>query len=394
MNKRIYLDHAATTPVSSEVLNAMLPYFSTYYGNPGGVHSFARQAKAALDQSRATVAKAINARPEEVYFNCGGSEGDNLILLGAARARKEKGGHIITSKIEHHAVLHTCEALEREGFEVTYLDVDEEGLVSPQSVEEAIRPDTFLVSIMMANNEIGTIQPIAEIGKVCRERNILFHTDAVQAFGSVKIDVEEMNVDFLTMTAHKIYGPKGVGAMYIRKGIKVAPTLFGGGQERGRRPGTENIAGIVGLAKAVEIAEKDRQKNCEYLRTLRDELIDGILEKIPQTRLNGSRENRLPNNANFCFEYIEGESLLLLLDTNGIAASSGSACTAGSLEPSHVLLALGLSHEIAHGSLRLTLGKDNTKEDIEEVLRILPGIVQRLREMSPLFYKGGTKGVQ
>jgi len=387
MNKRIYLDHSATTRVKPEVLEEMLPVFTDYYGNPSSIHSFGREAKKLVDQARTRVAKALGALPEEIFFTAGGSESDNWVLRGVSYANKNRGNHIITTAIEHHAVLHTCEQLEKEGFEVTYLPVDNYGMICLEDLKAAITDKTILISIMYANNEIGTIQPIEEIGKIARERNIYFHTDAVQAVGNVKIDVKAQNIDMLSLSAHKFYGPKGVGALYIRKGTRIVNLITGGGQERGKRAGTENVPGIVGLGKAIELATEDIDSYNEKLLKLRTKLINGVMERIPYTRLNGHPEKRLPGNANFSFEFIEGESLLLNLDMKGIAASSGSACTSGSLDPSHVLLAIGLPHEIAHGSLRLTLGDENTEEDIDYVLEVLPEIVQRLRDMSPLYEK-------
>lgn len=382
----VYMDHAATTYVKPEVLSAMLPYFSEHYGNPSSVYALGRETKAAIDKARDQVASALNAaKTNEIYFTGSGTESDNWALRGVAAAHAGRGKHIITTSIEHHAVLHTCQYLEKQGFDVTYLPVDCDGLVTAQQVADAIRPDTILVSIMFANNEIGTIEPIEEIGAVCKEKGVLFHTDAVQAFGSVPIDVQRMHIDLLSLTAHKLYGPKGCGALYIRNGVRVETFIHGGAQERGRRASTENIAGIVGLGAAAEIAQAQMEQNRERLTALRDRLIQGILDRVPYTRVNGSMEHRLPNNANVCFEFIEGESLLLLLDRAGIEASSGSACTSGSLEPSHVLLAIGLPHEIAHGSLRLTIGERTTQEDIDYVLETLPPIVARLREMSPLY---------
>jgi len=391
MNRRIYLDHSATTYTKPEVLEEMLPVFNKYFGNPSSIYSYGREARKLVDNARNRVAKALNALPEEIYFTSGGSEADNWALRGIAYANKERGNHIITSKIEHHAILHTCEQLEKEGFKVTYLPVDKYGMISLDDLKNAITEETILISIMYANNEIGTIQPIEEIGKIARERNIYFHTDAVQAIGNIKIDVKAQNIDLLSLSAHKFYGPKGVGALYIRKGTRIANLIHGGGQERGRRAGTENVPGIVGLGKAIELATENIDSYNEKLIKLRAKLINGIMERIPYTILNGHPEKRLPGNANFCFKYIEGESLLLNLDMKGIAASSGSACTSGSLDPSHVLLAIGLPHEIAHGSLRLTLGEENTEEDIDYVLEVLPEIVQRLRDMSPLYeeVKGG-----
>jgi len=391
MNRRIYLDHSATTYTKPEVLEEMLPVFNKYFGNPSSIYSYGREARKLVDNARIRVAKALNALPEEIYFTSGGSEADNWALRGIAYANKERGNHIITSKIEHHAILHTCEQLEKEGFRVTYLPVDKYGMISLDDLKNAITDETILISIMYANNEIGTIQPIEEIGKIAKERKIYFHTDAVQAIGNIKIDVKVQNIDLLSLSAHKFYGPKGVGALYIRKGTRIANLIHGGGQERGRRAGTENVPGIVGLGKAIELATENIDSYNERLIKLRTKLINGIMERIPYTILNGHPEKRLPGNANFCFKYIEGESLLLNLDMKGIAASSGSACTSGSLDPSHVLLAIGLPHEIAHGSLRLTLGEENTEEDIDYVLEVLPEIVQRLRDMSPLYeeVKGG-----
>lgn len=385
--KRIYMDHAATTYTNKEVLQEMLPFFTDYYGNPSSIHQFGREVKKNIDIARERVAKALGALPEEIYFTAGGSEADNWAIKGVAYANRKKGNHIITSAIEHHAVLHTCEYLEKEGFEVTYLPVDQYGLVSIDDLRNAITDKTILITIMYANNEIGTIQPIEEIARLAKEKGIYFHTDAVQAVGSVKINVKEQNIDMLSLSAHKFYGPKGIGALYIRKGVKLISFLHGGAQERGRRAGTENVPGIVGLGKAIELADSKLDESVRRISALRDKLIKGIMEKIPYTRLNGHAENRLANNANFCFEYIEGESLLLNLDMKGVAGSSGSACTSGSLDPSHVLLAIGLPHEIAHGSLRLSLGEVNTEDDIEYVLEILPEIVNKLRLMSPLYEK-------
>lgn len=385
--KRIYMDHAATTYVKPEVLDAMTPYFTEHFGNPSSIHSFARETKKAIDHAREQVANAIGATPSEIFFTSGATESDNWALRGMAYQHTNKGNHIITTAIEHHAILHTCQALEKEGFEVTYLEVDENGLVTPEQVKNAITDKTILVSVMFANNEIGTIEPIEQIGAVCKEKGVVFHTDAVQAFGAVPIDVNKMNIDLLSITGHKLYGPKGTGALYIRKGVILKNLIEGGAQERGKRPGTENIAGIVGLGKAAELANEHMEENAARLTALRDKLIDGILQQIPETRLNGHRTKRLPNNVNICFRYIEGESLLLLLDRAGIAASSGSACTSGSLDPSHVLLAIGLPHEIAHGSLRLTLGACTTEEDVLYTIETLKTIVERLRQMSPLYHK-------
>ena len=381
---RIYLDNAATTAVSPEVLEAMLPYFTQCFGNPSSIHSTGRDARRVVDAARKQVAAAIGAQPQEIYFTAGGSESDNWAIKGTAFAKRSKGNHIITSAIEHHAVLHTCAWLEKQGFEVTYLPVDEFGRVRVEDVEKAITDKTILITIMAANNEIGTIQPIAEIGKLAHDKGILFHTDAVQAIGAMPIDVNAMHIDMLSMSGHKFHGPKGIGALYIRKGMKIDQYLHGGAQERGQRAGTENLAGIVGMGKAIEIATQHLEENAARLTVLRDKLIDGILAEIPDVRLNGHRTQRLPNNVNVSVRYVEGEALLLRLDLAGIAGSSGSACTSGSLDPSHVLLAIGLPHEIAHGSLRLSLGTDTTEAEIDEVLDKLPGIVKNLRDMSPL----------
>lgn len=385
MSTKIYMDNAATTPVRDEVLEAVLPYFKEKYGNASSIYSIAKESKKALEEARGKVAKAIGAKPEEIYFTAGGSESDNLALRGVAEAYAHKGNHIITTKIEHHAILHTAEYLEKHGVEVTYLPVDEYGCVCPTDVEKAIRPETVLISVMFANNEIGTIQPIAEIGEIAKKHGVLFHTDAVQAVGHVPIDVEKMQIDLLSISGHKLGAPKGIGAIYIRKGTKVTPLIFGGAQEKKQRAGTENIPGIVGLGKAVELAVEEMEEATEKLVSLRDKLIYGILEAVPYSRLNGHPQDRLPGNCNISFSYIEGESLLLLLDAMGIAASSGSACTSGSLDPSHVLMAIGLPHETAHGSLRLTLDRQNTEEEVDFILEKLPPIVQRLRDMSPLY---------
>lgn len=385
MNKVIYLDNAATTQVYPEVLEAMNPYFTEYYGNPSAIYTFGGEAKKAVTKARDILAGLINAKSEEIYFTGGGSESDNWALKATAEAYANKGKHIITTKIEHHAILHTCEYLEKKGFEVTYLDVDEYGSVRLEELENAIRPDTILISVMAANNEIGTIEPIAEIGQIAKKYGVLFHTDAVQAFGHIEIDVDEMNIDMLSASGHKINGPKGIGLMYIRKGVKIRSFVHGGAQERARRAGTHNVPGIVGFAKAAELANNSLSERIAYETQLRDYLIDRVLQEIPYSRLNGEREKRLPNNANFCFRFIEGESLLILLDQKGICGSSGSACTSGSLDPSHVLLAIGLPHEIAHGSLRLTLSEKTTKEEIDFTIEELKKIVDRLRSMSPLF---------
>lgn len=384
-DRMIYFDHAATTPVRTEVVEAMLPYFTAKYGNPSSIYTIGRESKKAIEEARETVAKVIGAQPREIFFTGSGTEADNWAIKGVAYANRQKGKHIITTAIEHHAVLHTCQYLESEGFEVTYLPVDADGLVTAEQVREAIRPDTILISIMFANNEIGTIEPIGEIGKIAREKGIYFHTDAVQAMGNVNINVEELNVDMLSMSAHKFYGPKGIGALYIRKGVKITSFIHGGAQERGRRASTENVAAIVGLAKALELAAENMEQYNKKLLALRDRTIEEIQKKIPFIKLNGHRTKRLPGNVNFSFEFIEGESLLLMLDMKGIAASSGSACTSGSLDPSHVLLAIGLPHEIAHGSLRITFGEDNSEADVDYLMEVLPPIVQRLREMSPLY---------
>jgi cysteine desulfurase len=385
MGKRIYVDHAATTPIRSEVLEEMMPYLTERFGNPSSIYSYGREAKKAIEEAREKVAKAIGADPLEIYFTGSGTEADNWAIIGTAFANRNKGNHIITSSIEHHAVLHTCEYLEKQGFSVTYLPVDEFGMVKLETLKKSINDRTILVTIMHANNEIGTIQPIKEIGEFLKEKDITFHTDAVQTVGKIPVNVKDLKVDMLSLSAHKIYGPKGIGALYIRKGIKIHPYIHGGAQERKRRAGTENVAGIVGLGKAIELAISNMEGQREYLTSLRDKLIKGIQEKIPYVRINGHPTQRLPHNVNMCFEFIEGESLLLNLDMKGICASSGSACTSGSLEPSHVLLAIGLPHEIAHGSLRLTLGKDNTQEDVDYILEVLPQIVNKLRDMSPLF---------
>lgn len=385
MSRLIYLDNAATTQVYPEVLDAMKPYFTEYYGNPSSVYTFASEANKAVTNARTVIAEALHAKPEEIYFTGGGSESDNWALKATAEAYGNKGKHIITTKIEHHAILHTCEWLEKHGFEVTYLNVDENGTVKLDELKAAIRPDTILISVMTANNEIGTIQPIEEIGKIAKENGVLFHTDAVQAFGHIPMDVDKMNIDMLSASGHKVNGPKGIGIMYIRKGVKIRSFVHGGAQERKRRAGTHNVPGIVGFGKAVELAAADMDSRMKYETELRDHLIERVLTEIPYTRLNGERESRLPNNANFCFRFIEGESLLILLDQKGICGSSGSACTSGSLDPSHVLLAIGLPHEIAHGSLRLTLSEKTTKEDIDFTVDELKKIIERLRNMSPLY---------
>lgn len=385
MEKIIYLDNAATTRTSPAVVEAMLPYFTENYGNASSIYSIGAKSKEAISRSRETIAGVLGAKPEEIYFTAGGTEADNWALKATADAYRAKGNHIITSKIEHHAILHTCEYLEKHGFEVTYVDVDENGIVKLDQLEKAIRPDTILISVMFANNEIGTIQPVREIGQIAKKHGILFHTDAVQAFGQLPINVDELNIDMLSSSAHKICGPKGIGFLYIRKGVKIRSFVHGGAQERKRRAGTENVPGITGYAKAAEDAARTMEERTQKERQLRDYLIDRVLSEIPYTRLNGHRTNRLPNNANFSFQFIEGESLLIMLDMEGICGSSGSACTSGSLDPSHVLLAIGLPHEIAHGSLRLTLGEDTTKEEIDYVVDKTKAIVERLRSMSPLY---------
>jgi len=385
MNKTVYMDYAATTYTKPEVLEDMIPYFTEFYGNPSSIYSISRETKKAIDKARNRIAKAINADPAEIYFTGGGSEADNWAIKGIALANKNKGNHIITTKIEHHAVLHTCEYLEKQGFEVTYLDVDEEGSIRLEELKNAIKPSTILVTIMTANNEIGTVQPIKEIGTICKERKVFFHTDAVQAIGHIDMDVKNMDIDALSLSGHKIYGPKGVGVLYLRKGIKIHNLVHGGAQERNRRAGTENVAGIVGLGKAIELAMENLTEEKERLTYLRDKLIKGLLE-IPYSKLNGSvGDRRLPGNVNISFEFIEGESVLLMLDAKGICASSGSACTSGSLDPSHELLAIGLPHEVAHGSLRLTMGAKTTEEEVDYVIETVPAIVQRLRDMSPLY---------
>lgn len=387
--QKVYLDNAATTKVRNEVVEAMLPYFTEYFGNPSSLHLFAREAGKGLDTARAQVAKALNAKPEEIIFTGGGSESDNMVLRGIPEAYKKKGKHVITSAVEHHAVLHTLEAMEKEGrVEVTYLPVDEYGMVTAEQVEKAIRPDTVLVSIMFANNEVGTIMPIEQIGETCKKYGVLFHTDAVQAVGHVPVDVEKMHIDLLSLSGHKFHGPKGVGALYVRKGVRIPALILGGAQERRKRAGTENVPGIVGMGKAIELATAELEDNAVKMKVLRDRLIFGIPARIPDVKLNGHPTERLPNNVNFSIRFIEGESILLMLDLNGIAASSGSACTSGSLDPSHVLLAMGLSHEVAHGSLRLTLSEFTTPEEIDYVLDTLPPIVEKLRAMSPLYHGG------
>lgn len=385
MKKMIYLDNAATTKTRPEVVEAMLPYFTELYGNPSSVYDFATPARQAVAQARETIAAAIGAKANEIYFTAGGSESDNWAIKATAEAYRSKGNHIITSKIEHHAVLYTCQYLEKQGFEVTYLDVDENGTVKLDELKKAIRPTTILITIMFANNEIGTIQPVKEIGQIAKENGILFHTDAVQAFGHLPIHVDEYHIDMMSASGHKIYGPKGIGMLYIRTGVKIRSFVHGGAQERKRRAGTENVPGIVGFGKAAELAMETMEERATYEAELRDYLMERVMAEVPYTRVNGHRTNRLPNNANFSFQFVEGESLLILLDSKGICGSSGSACTSGSLDPSHVLLAIGLPHEIAHGSLRLTLSEENTKEDMDQVVEAIKAILERLRGMSPLY---------
>lgn len=381
----IYLDNAATTRTAAEVVEAMLPYFTECFGNPSSIYGLGAEAKKAVNEARRRIADSLGAKPEEIYFTAGGSESDNWALKAVAEGYADKGKHIITSKIEHHAILHTCQYLEKKGFEVTYLEVDSEGKVNPADVEAAIRPDTILISIMFANNEIGTIEPIAEIGAIAKKHGVLFHTDAVQAYGQLPIQVEELGIDMLSASGHKLNGPKGIGFLYVRNGLKVRSFIHGGAQERNRRGGTENVPGIVGFGAAVKRAQNIMEEKTAREIMLRDYLIERIEAEIPYCRLNGHRSDRLPNNVNFSFEFIEGESMLIMLDMRGICASSGSACTSGSLDPSHVLLAIGLEHEKAHGSLRLTLSEENTKEELDTVVEAVKVIVKRLRDMSPLY---------
>lgn len=387
MSKTIYLDNSATTKIHPEVVRSMMPYLTELYGNASSIYSVGRESRKAVDIARDKIAKALNASSTEIFFTSGGTESDNWAIKGVAFANEKKGKHIITTNIEHHAVLHTCQYLQKIGFEVTYLPVKENGIIDVKDLKKAIRKDTILISVMFANNEIGSIQPIKEIGEIAEEKGIYFHTDAVQAIGNIPIDVNELNIDLLSLSGHKFNGPKGVGALYVRKGVNITNLLHGGAQERTKRAGTENVASIVGIGKAIEIATKDIEKKNKYLTELRDMTIKELLNTIPDTILNGDPINRLPGNVNVCFKYIEGESILLMLDMKGICASSGSACTSGSLDPSHVLLAIGLPHEIAHGSLRLTFSTENTKEDVKYLLDTLPPIVERLREMSPLISK-------
>lgn len=389
--RRVYLDHGATTPVRKEVIEAMMQVHSEVFGNPSSIHSFGRPARKLIEEAREKVAQAIGADPKEIIFTGSGTEADNIAIIGGARANQKKGKHLITSVVEHHAVLDAFKSLEKEGFEVTYLSVDGEGAVSVEEFQNALRDDTILVSVMHANNEVGTIQPVEEIGKICRERKILFHTDAVQTVGKVPVNVKEINCDFLALSGHKIYGPKGIGALYMRRGVRVQPLYHGGGQERKLRPGTENVANIVGLGVAIEHAVAEMPAESARLEKLRDRLIEGVLGSIEETRLNGPRTKRLPHNANISIEYIEGEALILSMDMKGMAVSSGSACTSGSLDPSHVLMAMGLTHTTAHGSLRMTLGHSTTDEDVDYVITELKPIVDKLRAMSPVwerFQKG------
>ncbi len=385
MSKNVYLDYSATTPTKQEVVTAMLPYYGEVFGNPSSVHAFGRKAKNLITEARATIAKTINAERDELYFTAGGTESDNWALWGVMRANAKKGKHFITSQIEHHAILHTASALQKAGYDVTYLPVDEYGFVSPEDLKDAIRDDTVLVSIMFINNEIGTRQRIAQLAKTCHERGVLFHTDAVQAYGNVKIDVKELAIDLMSLSAHKIYGPKGIGGLYIKKGVRISNFIEGGAQERKRRPGTENVPAIIGFAKAAELADANLEQHIAHCQALRDRLIEGIKNKIAYIKLNGHPTERHPGNVNISFEFIEGESLLLSLDLKGIAASSGSACTSGSLDPSHVLMAIGLTHEIAHGSLRLTVGDFTTEQDVDYTIEVLVEVVDRLRQMSPLY---------
>lgn len=385
MSKLIYLDNAATTRPAAEVVEKMLPYLNEEYGNPSAFYSFAGKAAQAVDEARRSIADTIGAKTEEIYFTAGGSESDNWALIATAEALESKGKHIITSAIEHHAILHTCDYLKKRGFEITLVGVDEDGVVKLDELKAAIRPDTILISIMAANNEIGTIQPLKEIGAIARENKILFHTDAVQAFGHIPLSVDEMKIDLLSASGHKVHGPKGIGILYIRRGVKIGSFMHGGAQERRRRAGTHNVPGIVGMGKAAELAVRDMEKVTKKVSGLRDYLIEKVMAEIPYAKLNGHKTNRLPNNANFSFSFIEGESLLIMLDQAGICGSSGSACTSGSLDPSHVLMAIGLPHEIAHGSLRLTLSEETTREELDYTVETLKSIVKRLRDMSPLY---------
>ncbi len=385
MTKRIYLDYSATTPTKEEVVKTMLPYYSTVFGNPSSVHAFGRDAKNEITAARQVIADTMNASKDEIYFTAGGTESDNWAIWGVMRANAKKGNHFITTQIEHHAVLHTGAALEKAGYQVTYLPVDEYGFVSADDLKEAIQDNTVLVSIMYINNEIGTLQNISELSKVCHDNGVLFHTDAVQAYGNVKIDVKEQGIDLMSFSGHKIYGPKGIGGLYIKKGVRIANFIEGGAQERKRRPGTENVPAIIGFAKAAQLAHDNLAEHIAHCQNLRDKLISGVQNRIPYIKLNGHPTQRHPGNFNMSFEFIEGESLLLSLDLKGIAASSGSACTSGSLDPSHVLMAIGLTHEIAHGSLRLTIGDFTTEQDVEYTIDALEEVVDRLRQMSPLY---------
>ncbi len=384
---KVYLDNAATTALSKNALESMMPYLTEVYGNPSSFHGFGRNSRSAVEKARAQVAKAIGASPDEIYFTGGGTESDNTVIMGTASRLRDKGNHIITTKVEHHAVLHPCEELEKRGFEVTYLDVDEFGAVTAEQVEKAITEKTILVTVMFANNEVGTIMPIAQIGEVCKKHGVWFHTDAVQAVGHINVDVKAMNIDMLSLSAHKFHGPKGIGALYVRKGIRIPSLIMGGAQEKNRRAGTENVAGIVGMGTAIEEAVSNMEANTKKMLTLRDRLMTSIESRIEDVKLNGHREVRLPNNVNYSIRYIEGEGILLHLDLNGVAASSGSACTSGSLDPSHVLLAMGLPHEIAHGSVRLTLSENTTEEEIDYAVDVLEKAVATLRAMSPLYNK-------
>ena len=385
--KSIYFDNAATTKLDNEVLEEMIPFFKENYGNASSIYKLGRESKKAIEEARERIAKVLNCKPNEIYFTAGGSESDNTAIKGIARANKNRGNHIITSKIEHPAVLETCKELEKEGFEVSYISVDENGILNLEELKNSIKPTTILITIMFANNEIGTIQPIKEIGKIAKENNIYFHTDSVQAVGSVKIDVQELNIDSLSLSGHKFYGPKGIGALYVKSGVKFEKYISGGHQERNKRAGTENVASIVGLGKAIELAYNNLEEHNKKIKELRDYYVEQVKRKIPYIKINGDMEKRLPGNSNISFRFIEGESLLLNLDLKGICASSGSACTSGSLDPSHVLLAIGLPHEIAHGSLRITIGKYNTKDEVDYLIECLVEIVNRLREMSPLWEK-------
>ncbi|NLM11437.1 MAG: cysteine desulfurase NifS [Clostridiaceae bacterium] len=395
MNKNIiYVDHAATTYVKPEVFEEMRPYFTDLFGNPSSIYSLGRESKKAIENARSQIAYCLGVHPTEIYFTGSGTEADNWAIKGAAYANRKKGKHLITSSIEHHAVLHCFQFLEKEGFEVTYLPVNEEGLINPDDLAKAIRPDTTLISIMFANNEIGTIQPIKELAAIAKEKGVIFHTDAVQAMGNIDIKAKDLNIDLLSMSAHKFYGPKGVGALYIRKGVRIDNFVHGGAQERNKRAGTENVAGVVGMAAALKLAYENLEEYNRHLRKLSDRFINSVMERIPYVRLNGNREKRLPGNVNLSFRFVEGESLLLMLDMKGIQASSGSACTSGSLDPSHVLLAIGLSHEIAHGSLRISFGERNTEEEVDYIVDNLVEIVGKLRQMSPLYEDFIKKGGQ